>query len=259
MIGIGLPLVGAISLRPTGGPASSPNQNKVHTLRSGRPPRRSSVRTASHRGCCIRGSASHRGCRIRGSSLTTRHLDRSRAALSRDAVERSPYFPLSPLIPHMTRESLSPHSAQQKTVFHRKNLNPYFSSNKTCGKIIYFYNSMITSVLQKFMSRDSQKKRPQNRKISMMEHISLSFPPYCGIFNSTQRESSGVKYLSPHHRIKADTSCVTGLPARAKHRSCRIFFVMRSLRERLKFRGAAPLFPHLARQIRHAIKKISAA
>jgi hypothetical protein len=57
----------------------------------------------------------------------------------------------------------------------------------------------------------------------MIEHISLSFPPYCGIFNSTDRESSAVRFFSPHHRSTADTSCVTGLPARSKHRSCRIF------------------------------------
>ena len=46
--------------------------------------------------------------------------------------------------------------------------------------------------------------QPLNRvpklKISMIEHISLSFPPHCGIFNSTKRESSAVKFFSPHHR-----------------------------------------------------------
>ena len=49
--------------------------------------------------------------------------------------------------------------------------------------------------------------------------------------SSIQRSVSlpPVKYLSPHYRSKADTSCVTGLPARAKHRSCRIFLPLRHL------------------------------
>ena len=45
------------------------------------------------------------------------------------------------------------------------------------------------------------------------------------VVSSIQRSVSLplVRFFSPHHRSLADTSCVTGLPARSKHRSCRIF------------------------------------
>jgi hypothetical protein len=36
-----------------------------------------------------------------------------------------------------------------------------------------------------------------DHQISMIEHISLSFPPYCGIFNSTKRERSAREIFQP--------------------------------------------------------------
>ena len=84
-----------------------------------------------------------------------------------------------------------------------------------------FSKPFIRLNLFRFAKFRTSGKHAENHQISMIEHISLSFPPYCGIFNSTKREPFRSWDISA--RSLADTSCVTGLPARSKHRSCRIF------------------------------------
>jgi len=77
------------------------------------------------------------------------------------------------------------------------NLTPHFSPKKFCEKSAIFYNRMITNGLLKHVEEHIHKITRQNHQISMMEHIFLSFPPYCGIFNSTQRESSAREISQP--------------------------------------------------------------
>jgi hypothetical protein len=56
---------------------------------------------------------------------------------------------------------------------------------------------MIQSYLHGNTKTKDLKNAPPNRQISMMEHIFLSFSPYCGIFISTQRESSAREISQP--------------------------------------------------------------
>jgi hypothetical protein len=44
-----------------------------------------------------------------------------------------------------------------------------------------------------------------------------------------EREFPPPKFFGPHKKYGADTSCVTGLPARTNHRLCRLFFALKTL------------------------------
>jgi hypothetical protein len=63
--------------------------------------------------------------------------------------------------------------------------------------MVCFFKPFIKFDLFPYAKNSTSGKRVQDHQISMIEHISLSFPPYCGIFNSTQREPSARETFQP--------------------------------------------------------------